>query len=783
MASLLGVPAAFSRPQTSTRNQTEAEGKKADPDEKKETPQKDFEDFAELDIAALLDEEVVTASKRAEGIEDAPSIVTVFTRKDMDRLGIRRLIDLLRLTPGFVEVSSPMERNIASRGVHSSTSQNVVILVDGLRMNDFLTNTAAPDGFILDMAERVEIIRGPGAALYGSNALTGVINIITRDGDKTQGFSAKVGYGSSDAIDLSAQHGHRFEDGSSLYLSGTFMQSHGTRHLVPGQEDILLPLYGQNLADAMQEGENLTQPRGTTPVWVNHYGPSYETLLKYKRPDDWTFRIGSARKHFHPQRASNQSLLDVVAQSQRPVRIDTRTFIDLAKSWGSSSEYGRFTFRPSILHFGHQERSQLIAEEFFDLAAEEAQTSIQNWSGEELRFSLSLEYAVDLGDWAFLRDMTLLAGINAEYDVAYNYRLSYCKPDPDNIHPPSTYSEENTGHDYICHSGAPMLDEGATVDKWGNLLLRNKSFLGNGDDLLWGGFLHLSTRLPWDVGLTLGGRVDFNYDYDPMLTPRIALVKSFEKTFYLKGIFSSAFVYPPFLYRTGNRQAGIIGNPDMKPQSIKTLEALLGFRMDILRIELNAYYNLVSDFITYDDQLLANSRQYFFDNYGDLHIFGVEGSAIVYLWDGRIDARLSAGFAMPLDATDDRFIVDGQLGGPSKYPPYFGSFILNGRPLDNLEIGFSGVYAAATEFRLAQGNTFVDVQGTDGRTHSTQAAEDYDTSTFFIDLHASYTLFESYRLSVLAKNLLGSEWRMTGATMVPYVTEGRQVMVFVSYLH
>lgn len=172
--SLLGLPAAFSRPQTGTQNQAEEE------EGKKETPQEDFEDFAELDIAALLDEQVVTASKRAEGIEDAPSIVTVFTRKDMDRLGIRRLIDLLRLTPGFVEVSSPMERNVASRGVHSSTSQNVVVLVDGLRMNDFLTNTAAPDGFILDMAERVEVIRGPGAALYGSNAL-GLVAVSSDD--------------------------------------------------------------------------------------------------------------------------------------------------------------------------------------------------------------------------------------------------------------------------------------------------------------------------------------------------------------------------------------------------------------------------------------------------------------------------------------------------------------------------------------------------------------------------------------------------------------------------
>ena len=164
-----------------------------------------------MDLRGLLDIQFVTASKKEEDIEEAPSIVTVFTRQDIDRLGAVRLIELLKLTPGFVEVSAPMERNIASRGVHSSTSQNIVVLIDGIRMNDFLTNTAAPDAFLLDMAERVEIIRGPGAALYGANALIGVVNIITRDPARSPGWRVGADAGLYDSYHVWMQQANQLE--------------------------------------------------------------------------------------------------------------------------------------------------------------------------------------------------------------------------------------------------------------------------------------------------------------------------------------------------------------------------------------------------------------------------------------------------------------------------------------------------------------------------------------------------------------------------------------------
>jgi outer membrane cobalamin receptor len=63
--------------------------------------------------------------------------------------------------PGFVEVSSQIERNVAIRGIHASSTYHFVVLLDGLPMNDFLFGAGSPDSFSLEFAERVEVIRGP----------------------------------------------------------------------------------------------------------------------------------------------------------------------------------------------------------------------------------------------------------------------------------------------------------------------------------------------------------------------------------------------------------------------------------------------------------------------------------------------------------------------------------------------------------------------------------------------------------------------------------------------
>jgi outer membrane receptor protein involved in Fe transport len=739
------------------------------------------QDITEIDIESLLEPSVETASKRKQSVEEAPSIVTVFTRQEIEQLGVRRLIELLKLVPGFIEVSAPMERNIASRGVHAFTSQNVVVLIDGLRMNDFLANTAAPDSFLVAIAERVEIIRGPGAALYGSNALTGVVNIITVDPRNASRFVASAGIGINETYTGTLQHAMPVGESGGLLMSLVYDQTRGTPVKVPGSEDVLVTNLGANTADGIQEGENLNRPESETPTRVNRYGPSLEGIVKYQS-DEVAVRLGLGHREFRPQRTELETLIRVNQQSQPPSRQDSRLSLDVTRSWGKEDGLGKLTLRPALQYFRHEQRSQRIAEEFYDAAADQRRISILSWSGEDLRASTTAEYSKSFGEWLVFKEASLLTGAQLEYSVAMNYQLNLCQPDPTHEFGPSAYSEDETGNDYVCLRGAPLLEEGQAIDKWGNRVLLDKSYNGNGDDVSLGYFLQLNSELPWDIGFTVGGRLDYNPDYDPVFTPRVGLVKQVNENVYVKALYASAFVYPPFLYRTGNRQASIVGNPDMLPESIQTFELQAGLRTSSLRFELNGYYNIIKDFITFDETRFASSREYAFDNRGDVTVAGIESSASVFLWNNRLRTTVSAAGNRPVESgTDEIFLVDGNLGGPSKYPDYSGSLIVNIQPLDPINVNLNAVYVAESTFTVAETNRFEDVGAQGGGTLSSKAAADYDTSRLNLNAHVSYTFFEQLRLSLQATNILNTSDHVAGATSIPYRTAGRQVLVALRY--
>jgi iron complex outermembrane receptor protein len=109
-----------------------------------------------------------------------------------------------------------------------------LVLVDGHRVNNNFNDGAFVDeAFILelDLVDRVEVIRGPGAVLYGNNAFFGVINVITRTGAQLNGFEVSGGYGSFDTYKTRVSYGNLFTNGVELLLSGTYYDSAGEDHL------------------------------------------------------------------------------------------------------------------------------------------------------------------------------------------------------------------------------------------------------------------------------------------------------------------------------------------------------------------------------------------------------------------------------------------------------------------------------------------------------------------------------------------------------------------------
>jgi len=144
------------------------------------------DDDEELDLGALFDIKVTTASKRAENLSEAPGVITSISRYEIDKMGAKNLMDILAQVPGLQMYNSEaFGINKASlRGdAFSYLDNHTLILVNGRPIREGVRqgfNAPVYKLFPISIIERVEVVRGPGSVLYGSTAMTGVINIITQ---------------------------------------------------------------------------------------------------------------------------------------------------------------------------------------------------------------------------------------------------------------------------------------------------------------------------------------------------------------------------------------------------------------------------------------------------------------------------------------------------------------------------------------------------------------------------------------------------------------------------
>lgn len=168
--------------------------------------------FAESDESALfrLDEALVTvASRYAQTVEQAPSIVSVITADTIRTRGYRTVSDALRELPGIYVWKSPEGRDLAAiRGVIAPDNNKVLLLVDGIPWYDGVYTHAFIDDYLpIGQIKQIEVIEGPGSAIYGTNAFAGVINVVTWDAASLQGVRARWDVGGNGRSDIVATAG------------------------------------------------------------------------------------------------------------------------------------------------------------------------------------------------------------------------------------------------------------------------------------------------------------------------------------------------------------------------------------------------------------------------------------------------------------------------------------------------------------------------------------------------------------------------------------------------
>src|SRR5258708_4292479 len=175
-------------------------------------------DLADLSIEELGNIQVTSVSKHPERLADAPASIFVITGGDIRRSGATRLPEALRLAPHLEGARATASSHaISARGLHNTIDHKLFVPLDGRTGSTPLFSGVFWDAqdVMLEDVERIEVISGPGAALWGANAVNGVINVITRRSSDTQGGHAYAGSGS-----LERGYGARY--GGALGANGSY---------------------------------------------------------------------------------------------------------------------------------------------------------------------------------------------------------------------------------------------------------------------------------------------------------------------------------------------------------------------------------------------------------------------------------------------------------------------------------------------------------------------------------------------------------------------------------
>lgn len=146
----------------------------------------ELQEYFDMSMEELMNIEVSVASKNSESFINSPSSVYVFTSAEIENMGVNSVEELLNYVPGYftgLDIEQGKAFRIGARGRSTALSESVLFLVNGHRINDLYTGGVSIINRLIPVEniKQIEVIRGPGSSLYGSNAFLGVVNIVTKE--------------------------------------------------------------------------------------------------------------------------------------------------------------------------------------------------------------------------------------------------------------------------------------------------------------------------------------------------------------------------------------------------------------------------------------------------------------------------------------------------------------------------------------------------------------------------------------------------------------------------
>ncbi len=333
------------------------------------------DDLRKLTIEELLEIDVASVSRRQASLARTAAAVTVLRGEDLRRLGVTSIPEALRTVPGLqVARASAGGWAVSARGFTNAAANKLLVLIDGRTVYSPIFSGVFWDiqDLVLEDVDHIEIVRGPGATLYGANAINGIINIITKSAHATRSnYAAVAGGGETDLLDSSVRIGRSVTPDVSYRLYGRYLYRDESRLTNgDGGSDASRLLHTGFRMDVTQVADDWTVA-----------GDLYSGLNGILGRDDAKVLGGYVRTRWD-RKLSSDSSLQVQMYAERNYRrvplqsdFNQRTFdIEFQHEfalrnhtlvWGAEYRWNKDSTRPTaVLSFDPQERTYPLATGF-----------------------------------------------------------------------------------------------------------------------------------------------------------------------------------------------------------------------------------------------------------------------------------------------------------------------------------------------------------------------------------------------------------------------------------